>query len=335
VRLRGKRWLGAGAIALGVLVGVPAAPALAASSWSAADPISQSGTAGEVPQVAIDKNGNALAVWRLQDPEAGPANDKGRYRVQFSSRARGEAFSKAVPGPEREQSFISGPERDVGAHIRLAMNDDGDAIVVWEAVEDNGKVGIRSSYRPAGGDWGPEQVVRNDPGNPDFRDSFVEPEVGIDGEGNATVLFHLPPLPFGDQPQDSSIISFKTRPAGESSDWSPTEQPLISHQATSETNPTQYTETEPWLSVDEDGDRRAIFTSRKFESLDPNRPTDQEVVVVRSPAGASDWSVERRYPSGSRTVEQHSLLTEERGSGQVDMWTHGDDVFAGYNGPAG
>jgi hypothetical protein len=89
--------------------GKPNNPAGSASVWTEPQCLSSEETDGEVPQVAIADDGSAVAVWGVEDPEAGPPGDKGRYRVQFAYRKPGGNFevpklSDPPPNPRRTPS---------------------------------------------------------------------------------------------------------------------------------------------------------------------------------------------------------------------------------------
>ncbi len=317
------------------LLGLTASPANAAFEWRPAHGISVEESNGEVPQVAIADDGTAVAVWRIRDP-ATPEEDP-IYRVQAAVRPPGENF--VVPG-----GFISDAGRSVGTHIRLKMNNDGDAIVVWEAKEREDTLGddvisVRSAYMPAGGTFGADQVVQLDAAV-DGPESFVEPEVGVDGDGNSTVIFHNPPAEeFNVSPQtekESSLYKSMSRPAGAAATWGDI-QDLIPHDFGTELEFNAWTETHGSLSVNEDGDRSAVFATQEFDTI-----THRQVVrsMVRDSDDATWFNDGGPHDPGPPDVEVTSTRTAwppENGTvlglEPIQAWTEASLLFAGYRNP--
>ncbi len=315
--------------------GVPDNPAGSATVWSEPQCLSPSQDNGEVPQVAIADDGSAVAVWRYQDPR-----QNGKEVVQFSTRKRGENFVPAPspPGPgdpadpnfdsKLDATFLSDKTHDVGTHIRLDMNKAGDAVVVWEEKEANGKIGIHSAYKPHDGDFGPDQVVQRDTGDPTFASSFVEPEVGIDGQGNATVIYHPPPAAFGVDPNKGSIYEAKSRSAA-SGVWDTDGQALIPHEQGDETNPIKYTETHASLSVNEAGDRFASFGSREFGGNTDGR---QKLEVAQKESTDAAWSERGSSDTPSNTPDEEITATHIQLLEQTDQptgnvfWSEGNSL---------
>ena len=66
----------------------------------------------------------------------------------------------------------------------IAVDGSGNAYAVWEDWR-NRNDDIYFSYRPAGGDWGPNLKVNDDPGT----SSQWNPAIGVDGSGNAYAVW--------------------------------------------------------------------------------------------------------------------------------------------------
>jgi hypothetical protein len=298
----------------------PANPPGSATVWSEPQCLSATEANGEVPQVAIADDGSALAVWRFLD-------SSGTTRVQAAYRKRGENFQPVANG-----GFISEAGRKVGTYIRLKMNKRGDAIVVWEAREDNGKVGIRSAYKPFDGDFGAEQVVINSPGDPSFAFSFVEPEVGIDGTGAATVIFHKPPtVGFNGSPgpDGGSTYSSESRAAGVASTWGDKQDDLIPHEATSETAPVVYTETHGSLAENEGGARMVAFASQEYDHSTVRR---QVLATASRGGGQTNWSFGGTRDQGATDQEIKSthVAYSTDGLNFAYAWAEGTDFHGHY-----
>ncbi len=292
-------------------------PAVAADSlWTQAQDLSAEQNDGEAPQVAIADDGSAVAVWLIND--SNPAVNK--KRVQFAARERGENF--VVPGPRQpgeseadhiarvEPTYLSGTAVAATPHIRIKMNKDGDAIVVWQA--DDGS--IRSSYKPAGGDFGDEQVVTA--GN------AAEPEAGIDGQGAATVIYR------GTGSRGNSVYKSESRPAGAAAVWGD-QMTLIGHPfgfGTPEI-PTSYTEIHGSLAVDEAGNRSAVFASDADPDAVPGDPTAHRIYEVLRGAGDPAWTVENKEdPSGQ--PDHHSTHALIRGGEHLAGWARAGVLHA-------
>jgi hypothetical protein len=139
--------------------------------WSMAEPIKDfmmGGSAGQ-PQVAVDADGNALAVW-VQQSTSGPAGS-----LIYSNRY--------TPG--------SGwaTEQQIGtidsASPQIAIDASGNGLAVW-AQQDGMSANIRFNRYTAGMGWGMEdQVVMNDTGG-----GFSDPQIAMDADGNVLAVWY-------------------------------------------------------------------------------------------------------------------------------------------------
>lgn len=138
-----------------------------AGNWATAQVVDTDETAGHqayFPDVAIDSNGNAMAVWHQSDGT--------RYNVW----AR-----RYVPGSGwiGEQTLESGTGGAVYPSIAIAA--DGTAIAVWQ--QSNGTSDDVMSNRFAG-TWGTAEVI--DSGT----DDALFSKVAVDGNGNAVAIWY-------------------------------------------------------------------------------------------------------------------------------------------------
>jgi hypothetical protein len=136
-------------------------------SWSTPENLSESGQNAEVPRIAVDGSGNAVAVWRRSD---------GNDDIVQSSRlvAGGASWSTPVNvSPAGIQS----------ATPRIAIDGSGNAVAVWRLADVGGTI-IQSSRLAAGGSgWStPEQLSVSG-----F--SSDNPQVAANGSGNAVAVW--------------------------------------------------------------------------------------------------------------------------------------------------
>jgi hypothetical protein len=106
----------------------------AGGAWSEPVDLSAAGQNGGSPQVAVDPNGNATAVWQRSGSTS---------VIQSAMRPMGGVWSKATDISTVSQS-ASGPE--------VAVDPDGNATAVWRRFNGNNWI-IQSAERPAGGAW--------------------------------------------------------------------------------------------------------------------------------------------------------------------------------------
>jgi len=155
--------------------GVRAATRPAGGAWSAPQTLS---TDGGDADVAVDGDGNAVAVWNQYfytvDESTGAVVSRGI--IDSATRPAGGAWSAPVA--------VSDPAASVGAP-RVAVNGAGDAVATWIGGE-LPMPPVVASVRPAGGRWGPTQVL-SEAGGP-----IYDTDVGIDQAGNAVVVWERP-----------------------------------------------------------------------------------------------------------------------------------------------
>jgi hypothetical protein len=152
---------------------VQAAARPAGGSWGA--PVSLSTTGGVNPQVAVNAQGDATAVW---DHYAGVNEANAQHDVQTAVRPAGGAWHKpaALSGVGTELSYP-----------QVAVNARGDAIAAWDQ---GGKSPYfyhtaQAAVRPADAAWHtPVALAAASVG-------YEAPVAAIDTQGNATAVWHL------------------------------------------------------------------------------------------------------------------------------------------------
>jgi hypothetical protein len=180
--------------------------------------LSEPGQDAYAPQVAVDADDNALIVWqrfdganfriqarwRSADGGLGPVQtlsnagqDAGNPQVAIDGRGRAlvvwsrfdgstnviQARARSAAGVLRSVQTLSAAGRDAYAP-QVAMNADGNALIVWEAF-DGTNFGIEARGRSAAGVFGPIEILSR------ARRDAVGPQVAIDGKGRALVAWSL------------------------------------------------------------------------------------------------------------------------------------------------
>ncbi len=138
--------------------------------WSASVPVSSSGdSAVQRPQLAVNADGDAVAVWSAFNDAAT------KEVVRVSSRPAGGAWS--APHIISEGAVFSGGQD-------VAIDAQGNATVIWsEIVSDPDPTWlVRAATRPSGGDW-------TDP--VDLSESAVnsQPRLAVDSQGTVTAVW--------------------------------------------------------------------------------------------------------------------------------------------------
>ena len=133
-------------------------------------PISEAGKSSIGPKIAMTAAGFATVVW-TRDEEEGST-------IQASNRPAGGSFSApevVTPTPEGRSAPVD---------TDLKMNDAGDAVVAWPGRSANGSEPlVKAATRTGTGSFtAPVEVSATSP-------DFLHPDVAIDAEGNATVIW--------------------------------------------------------------------------------------------------------------------------------------------------
>lgn len=134
-------------------------------SWTVATDLSEPGLSATATQVAIDPEGEAVAVWN----RVSGANTI----IQSSSAPAGGSWSPALD--------ISEAAPSTGA-ARVAMDADGEAVAVWRRSNGANTV-IQGAGRPPGGSWSTPVTLS------ELGQNSNQPRVAVDPDGDAFVAW--------------------------------------------------------------------------------------------------------------------------------------------------
>ena len=139
--------------------------------WSASVPVSGSGDSDPAaPHVAVDPDGNAVAVWS--------AINAGERVVQAARRPAGGAWSDPV--------VISGGGDVLSGNDEVAIDAQGNATAIWaefsSSVSPSAYV-VRSARLPSGGTWSGPANLSDDGG------ALSNPKLAVDPQGGVTAVW--------------------------------------------------------------------------------------------------------------------------------------------------
>jgi len=140
----------------------------ASTGWGTATLIETDNAGRAVaPRIAIDANGNALAVWNQFDGT--------RYNIWSNRYTAGTGWGNAA--------LIETDNAGHAQAVQIAIGANGDALAVWQQF-DGTRESIWSNRYTAGTGWSTAARIEND----NAEDAF-SPEIAIDGSGNALVVW--------------------------------------------------------------------------------------------------------------------------------------------------
>ncbi len=122
---------------------------------------------GSDVQVAMGNNGNALIVWDQSD---------GSHHRIFKSEYRNGAWTH----PQDVTEHISPDGPDAADNPQVAMDDNGNAVIVWEQSDGINYLVFKSEYRD--GAW-------TDPAGVSDGGGVITPQVTMDNNGNAVIVW--------------------------------------------------------------------------------------------------------------------------------------------------
>lgn len=141
----------------------------AGGRWDCNATLVETGTGGDGdnPRIAMDGNGNAIAVWSHSD---------GAETTIWSSRyVRGQGWGTPVKIQD------AGPGN--GFNPQISVNGDGTATAVWQQAEASGRHIGSNRYVPGAG-WGTAILIE------DSGLSGWNPDVAVDADGNAIAVWY-------------------------------------------------------------------------------------------------------------------------------------------------
>jgi hypothetical protein len=149
--------------ALSALVAV--APAQATPAWQASANLAEAGQNAETPQVAVDAQGDTVAVWRRYDGS--------NQIVQGAVRPAGGSWQTPVS--------LSEAGRNAEAP-QVAVDAQGDAVAVWQRYDGSHPI-VQGAIMPAGGSW-QTPVSLSEAGQ-----NAEKPQVAVDAHGDAVAVW--------------------------------------------------------------------------------------------------------------------------------------------------
>ncbi|HEX4624357.1 MAG TPA: PKD domain-containing protein [Solirubrobacteraceae bacterium] len=144
-----------------------AAPAASASpTWLSPTTFAEDGA--ELPNIAANPSGDSAVVWL-------DGSLSGTVRAIF------RPAGGPIVGPTTLGTFDQNPSTAPSEAV-VAVNPAGDAVALWRTIEAGHSI-IQESFRPAGGDWGPQQALTP----ADEFNGF--PQVQADGSGGFVAMW--------------------------------------------------------------------------------------------------------------------------------------------------
>jgi hypothetical protein len=138
----------------------------ASAGWGVPQPIDSNDGDATVPQVALDANGNATAVWRQL---------VGTHAGIWASRTNAGAWSKPDLIETDNLGFTFAPQ--------VAVDAKGNAMVVWQQF-DSVRYHIKSNRFVVGSGWSTTTPVENN-----TTSNAADPQIAMDANGNAVAVW--------------------------------------------------------------------------------------------------------------------------------------------------
>lgn len=157
-----SRVLMATSVIAGLTVAAWAPAAGAAGGWHAPVTLSAAGDVFGPAQVAMDRAGNATAVWTAFGRRSSDTSV-----AQAATRPAGGSFSRPVNLSKRSAEYAD-----------VAMNPAGDTVAIWSGIA---AVGLRAAIRPVGGSFSPPARLS--------ADDSVGIALAIDQAGGAIIVW--------------------------------------------------------------------------------------------------------------------------------------------------
>jgi hypothetical protein len=138
------------------------------SGWGTAQLIENNNATASSPQIAMNANGNAIAVWKLY-------YENTQFDIWANRYVAGVGWGTI--------QLIETDNAGNADYPQIAMDGSGNAIAVWKQ-SDGTRTNIWANRYVVGSGWGTAQLIETDnAGNADY------PQIAMDGSGNATVVW--------------------------------------------------------------------------------------------------------------------------------------------------
>jgi hypothetical protein len=231
----------------------------ASGALSAVQTLSAPGYDSGSPDVAIDRNGNAVFVWARDD---GTTNCGGYACAVIETRVR------SATGALSATQALSGPDQAGLSYSHVAVDRDGRAVYVWWRYFAGT---IQGRVRAPDGTLSPSRLVLSDPG--EYHGQASDPEVAVDQAGDAMFVW--------DRLDSQGYPSIQTRALSPSGT-------LSSIQTLSGPGDAALSYAGPDIGIDEGGN--AVFAWARWDHTGPCDPggygCTRIVTQARSASGA-------------------------------------------------
>ncbi|MBQ24166.1 hypothetical protein [Alcanivorax sp.] len=138
-------------------------------NWGTEELIESNSVANTLsPQIAIDSNGNAIAVWQQSD-----GIDESIYANRYTASTDSWGTAELIESGNNGQAVES----------QIAFDSAGNAIAVWSQ-SDGGLSNIYSNRYTAGAGWGTAELIATGDA-----DNATRPQIAIGSNGNAIVVW--------------------------------------------------------------------------------------------------------------------------------------------------
>ena len=245
---------------------IEAASRPASGTWQAPEELSAADQDAGEPQIAVDPQGDAVAVWT-------------NGIIEVASRPAGGSWQAPVE--------LSAPE-DFATSPKIALNPQGDAVAVWRRYTGAGWI-IEAASRSAGGSWqSPVELSASGP-------EGMKAQVALDSQGDAVVVWER----FNGA---NEIIEAASRPAGES--WqAPVELSAAGHNASS-----------PQIAVDPQGDAVAVWEGNNGAPI---------IEAASRPAGGA-WKTPVEVSAADHSAFSPQIALNTQGNAMAVWWRYSE-----------
>ncbi len=218
------------------------------------------------PQIAVDPDGNAIAVWEQHVGDQHTRSDVLANRYVASTDSWGT--------PQLLETSDAG----TAAYPQIAMDDGGNAIAVWSQYDGTRYNNWAKRYSAAGGSWGTAELIEtHDDGN------AGRPQIDMDSEGNAIAIW----LQDDDPGSDYQGNLWANRRDASTGSWGTAV--LI------ETNDSDHPESYQ-IAVDHDGNAIAVW----MQDNDPGSSAEEYYIWVnRYTAATGSWGTPENLGGGT------------------------------------
>lgn len=252
----------------------------ATDSWGTPMQLKAPGLDVDHPRVAVNASGDAVAVW-VQYEAVGSSIWASHYNAANSTWSVSKAIGATAYG---------------GAHRpQVAINDAGQAVVVWEQSDDGSRYNLWvNSF--ANGVWGIAESINEGVGN------AVQGQVALDAAGKAVIVWIQ--NPFLGYRIHAATYDFTTG-------W---ERPQMIDPKPTQAGVWDYDSYEPKLGMDSHGNAVVVWMLQDIALAQLN-----SIWAIRYDASAGAWSGGQEIDDTDETSYTHQLAVDDEGKA-VAIW---------------